>query len=59
MDERPEIDHCQFSRGALRHSHLRAYRENMARNRGLLPACVRYRVASTRGDRDLDYRSVR
>jgi hypothetical protein len=43
MDEGPEIDHCQFSRGALRHSRLRAYRENMEKKGTCLPACARYR----------------
>ena len=40
MDEGPEIDHCQFSRGALRHSHLRAYREKHG-DEGTLFACLR------------------
>ena len=35
MDEGPEIDHRQFSRGALRHSHLLA-KGDMGRVEGLI-----------------------
>lgn len=53
MDGRPGIDHCEFSRGALRHSPF-ARHGMKGRERSFAAS----RRASTRGHRRLDHRPV-